>query len=575
MRVLGLLLVSCLLGLGGCGTHSTTPASRWYHSFTTRYNALYNAEIAFGEGYRELFSPPDQYYDYPLTTYPLLGAEGEGKNLVGLEVAEAKAKQVIRIHSLRIPPVGAVAESHTQREYNPSIHRAWLLLGQSQLFSGHRREAIETFAYIDRLFADDSVIQYRAKLWLLRALSLSEAAQEAREVALELDTIAAPLGDKLFPHLRYIAVAEYQLLVGDTITTTELLEQAALSAPLRSEQAQLYYLLGQLYTQKQDLAKAQSCWHRAKQLAPTISLELASILRGLELGEDDLVRRERALLTLAKRRRYREHRDAIYWHLGRLRHKQGDLPKAEHFWQTAVLHTTPSSSVYLDIQEALGLMYLRQGQWLLACEHYRQLAAALSLHHGHPRATAFASLQVRVDSLEHWIKIYRCSPSSDLIALKQPERYSKQPLLRPTSPASDPSVVGEAGRGYFDNPHRLQQGREIFAQQWGDRPLADRWRTSSARDPFALVRSADRSLTDSLSSSDNAAVSSPPTSSPLVSAASSQLSLDEVEEAMWRIAQILLDDFGLCSEATAVWHSMLKRFPAGRYADAVRHRLEE
>lgn len=572
MRVLWLLLISCFWGLSGCGTHSTTPASRLYHSLTTRYNALYNAEVAFDEGYRELFTPPDQYYDYLLATYPRPDIDGEGRGLAGLEVTEAKVKQTIRAHSLRVPPAGAVVEPHVQREYNPTIHRAWLLLGQAQLFSGRSIEAIETLAYVANLFASDSAIQYCAKLWLLRALSASGNIQDARKLALELDTITAPSEDKHFPHLRYIAFAEYQLLVGDTATAIERLEQSAQRTSYRPEQARLYYLLGQLYTHRQDYAMAITSWHRAAQLASTISLELASILRALEQEVEELSLREHALLSLVKRRRYREYREAIYWHLGRLKQSQGDLLQAERYWQSALLHTTPASSIYLDMQEALGLTYLRQGQWLFACEHYRQLAAALSLHRGHPRATTLSRSVARVDSLEHWVNIYRRSPSSDLPMLKLREQRRKQTLSLSRSSISEPSSVGEErSRAYFDDPRQLQQGRAAFAQQWGDRPLDDRWRTSQARDRFALAHVADSSLVDTLGGGGSSLVSVISSSSD--SADSSQLSLAEVEEAMWHIAQILLDDFALHSEATAVWHSMLKRFPEGRYADAVRHHL--
>lgn len=570
MHLLWLLLSCTLLGLGGCSSHTTTPASRFYHGLTTRYNALYNAQQAFDEAYWQLFSLEHEYYDYPLTTYPRLDRRIGGEIPHGFDIAEAKLKRAIRNHSLRTPPLGASPPAPSRhREYNPVIHRAWLLLGQTQLFSGKCEEALETFGYVARLFEAEPMTSRQAKLWQLRALVALGHSQEAQALYQEFGNQPSS-SEKSYPHLGQIASAEYHLLAGDTTVAIAELERALDLALHRGERARLCYLLGQLQATRQAHKEAIEAWRTASKLAPTIALELSAELRLLELGAQAKGITQRAIIALSKRHRYKAHRDMIYWSLGQLEEAWGNSAKAEQYWQEALANTTWTSGVYLDIQEALAKGYLKQGQWLLACAHYKPMASALAQSPGHPRAQLLAGSLGRIDSLAYWAEVYSRSPSQDLPQLRLPERTrSKAPSL-PSSATGLPSTQQGADHEYFDNPQWLQQGRVAFVQRWGERPLADRWRTSLVQSALASMPLEERD--DVASASEAVAHGSHSTSSEQASDVALPSS-SELEEAMWRIAQILDEDFALYAQAQEVWRSLLRRFPEGKYAEAIRSQL--
>lgn len=572
MRTLPLLFASCLLSLGSCGTHRTTPASRSYHSLTTRFNALYNAQIAFDDGYTQLFSLSNQCDEDLITTYPLSRQGRQGEIYSGFEIAEAKVKRAIQAHSLRTPPEGEGRECVGKREYNPSIHQAWFILGQAQLFSGKVAEALETFSYIAQLFDNNLEIQTRAKLWLLRSMSALKLTDDARVLyqSLAYQISQHTRGDKKFPHLTSITLAEYYLLQGDTTRAIVQLERATEKAPYRGERSRLHYLLGQLYATRGEQRQAISAWRTASELTPSIFMELSSTLRMLELSDDKPEELTSQLRSLANRRRYREYRDIVYWTLGRLEQSWGNLDTAEGYWLEALANTTTASRIYINVQRALGAMYLQQYQWLLACQHYRQLLTEQSLHQDDSGSMPpLPSIEV-VDSLAHWIKIYETNPSEDLPLLKQPRDHSQHPI-RPTSytPLSTSTRPMEASTGYFDNPRRLDEGRIAFAKRWGNRLLNDRWRTSRAQGSYFSMASNDTSsvVSDNEEPSLHASLDQ-------ISTKSSLPSLDGIEEAMWHIAQILYRDFGLLSESKTIVRSMIKRFPNGTYAKVGQSHLD-
>ncbi len=570
MRLLWLLLSCALVGLGGCSSHTTTPASRFYHGLTTRYNALYNAQQAFDEAYWQLFSLEHEYYDYPLTTYPRLDRRVGRELPQGFDIAEAKLKRAIRSHSLRMLPVGASTPTPSRhREYNPVIHRAWLLLGQTQLFSGKCEEALETFGYVARLFDTEPATSRQAKLWQLRALVALGRSQQAQALYQELGNHPSP-SDKSYPHLGQIAHAEYLLLAGDTTGAIAELEGALELASHRGERARLYYLLGQLQATRQTYKEAIEAWRTASKLAPTIALELSAELRLLELGAQTKDITRRAGLALSKRHRYKAHRDMIYWSLGRLEEAWGHSAKAEQYWQEALANTTWTSGVYLDIQEALAKCYLKQGQWLLACAHYKPMVSALAQSPGHPRAQLLAGSLGRIDSLAYWAEVYSHSPSQDLPQLRHPERTRSKVTSLPSSATDLSSTQQGADHEYFDNPQWLQQGRTIFVQRWGERPLTDRWRTSLVQSALAPMPLEER---DDVAFASEAAMHGSRSTSREQASSVAPPSSSELEEAMWRIAQILHEDFALHAQAQEVWRSLLRRFPQGKYAEAIRSQL--
>ena len=104
------------------------------------------------------------------------------------ERAIEKAQKAIRQHSIKRRPIRKPGRAYTdeykkwlaRREFNPFIHRAWLLLGKAQYQKGDFPEAASTFSYIVRLYDGQTNITSEALIWLsLSLIHISEPTRQA------------------------------------------------------------------------------------------------------------------------------------------------------------------------------------------------------------------------------------------------------------------------------------------------------------------------------------------------------------------------------------------------------------
>ena len=164
----GILILS--LVAVSCSTKKDTFLNRNFHAVATKYNVLYNGEVAFQEGVRELNSKYEDDFWELLPIEPIKFVENSSKsssletklgwksfsnkntdnqNLSSFERAEEKAVKAIQKHSMRF----------YGKEKNRQIDDAYLLLGKSRYYTERFIPAIEAFNYIIANFVS-SKIQY-------------------------------------------------------------------------------------------------------------------------------------------------------------------------------------------------------------------------------------------------------------------------------------------------------------------------------------------------------------------------------------------------------------------------------
>ena len=110
----------------------------------TKYNTLYNGDLAFDVGREELNSNyRDDYWEIlpverlEVTDEVKLDSEDNNPNFV---IAEEKATKAIQKHSMDIK----------DEERNPQIDEAFLLLGKARYFDQRYIPALESFNYVLR-----------------------------------------------------------------------------------------------------------------------------------------------------------------------------------------------------------------------------------------------------------------------------------------------------------------------------------------------------------------------------------------------------------------------------------------
>ena len=139
-----LVLISVLGGIAisSCSTKKDTFVNRNWHALNTKYNTLYNGNIAFEEGRTELNNTyHDDYWEVlpverlEVTDEIKLDSEDNNPNFI---IAEEKATKAIQKHSMDIKDV----------ERNPQTDEAFLLLGKARYFDQRYIPALEAFNYI-------------------------------------------------------------------------------------------------------------------------------------------------------------------------------------------------------------------------------------------------------------------------------------------------------------------------------------------------------------------------------------------------------------------------------------------
>ena len=132
--------------------------NRNWHSLNTKYNVLYNGNLALDAGLKEIEeSYKDNYWEIlPIERLSIVdefSKESETQNQ-NFERAEEKAVKAVQTHGMNIKG----------KEKNPQIDEAYILLGQSRYFSGRFIPALEAFNYVLFKYPGSSNINL-AKIW--------------------------------------------------------------------------------------------------------------------------------------------------------------------------------------------------------------------------------------------------------------------------------------------------------------------------------------------------------------------------------------------------------------------------
>ena len=281
----------CVLGSAvGCSTKRNDSASRFYHNLTTRYNVYHNGQLAFNEGYKALYHDLSESYTELLVPDPITrtaGQESSEETAVGGSLGKAieKGQKAIREHSIRTKPKVSREDLlrnpkkkafYNKMEYNPFLHNAWMMVGESQFYGGHFMEALATFSYMTRLYSTEDRVRDEARIWQARCYLALGWVDEANEILSNLpeDGIYKSRS-KTYP----LAETELALKQGDTLSAISHLQQTIDRKPIKAQRARLYYLLGQLYSKEGRWGEASRAFGRVIRLAPPYPLEFAATMR--------------------------------------------------------------------------------------------------------------------------------------------------------------------------------------------------------------------------------------------------------------------------------------------------------
>ncbi len=483
------------LAFSACSTKKDAFLNRNFHALNTKYNVLYNGNIAFEEGQKELNANyKDDYWELlpierlQVTEDIKLDSEDNNPNFV---IAEEKATKAIQKHSMDIKDL----------ERNPQTDEAFLLLGQARYFDQRYIPALEAFNYIIKKYNYSDKLN-EAHIWREKVnirLENEELALKNLKRLLKYEK----LEDQEYADARAMMAQAYiNLKVLDT--AVQQLKIASYYTKNKPEKGRYYYIIGQLYNRLQFKDSANYAFDKVIDLnrkSPRVYMINAEIqkIRNTEITDANKLEVFEHLTDLEENRENRPFLDRIYRQIAEF-HLQGESDSLALLYFNKSLRATQNEPKLNALNyENLAEYNFDENEYKIAGAYYDSVLTNL------PENTKkFRATKKKLDNLEDVIayedivqytdsvlNLYNMSPEdreayfSDYIAelKREAEAAAKKEEAMKTAGfvAFGETKGGKENKGkfYFYNVTSLGYGQTDFKQKWGDRTLEDDWRWSN------------------------------------------------------------------------------------------------
>ncbi len=492
------LLLVAILGavvFNACSTKKDAFLNRNWHALNTKYNVLYNGNIAFEEGREQLHSEyQDDYWEVlpierlQVTEEIKLDSEDNNPNFV---IAEEKATKAIQKHSMDI----------RDEERNPQTDEAFLLLGKARYFDQRYIPALEAFNYILKKYTYSDKLN-EANIWREKVnirLENEDLALKNLKRLLKYET----LKDQDYADARAMMAQAYiNLKVIDT--AVQNLKIASYYTKKNSEKGRYYYIIGQLYNQLGHKDSANYAFDKVIELnrkSPRVYMINSHLqkIKNTELNTENEAELLEYLTDLEENRENRPFLDKIYRQVAEYHLQKENDSLALVYFNKSLRATQNEPKLNALNYENLAEYNFDGNEYKTAGAYYDSVLTNL------PENTKkFRATKKKLDNLEDVIKyedIVQYNDSViDLYSMTEGEQTAyfedyiaelkrvaeeaakKEEAIRDAGFAAFGESKGgkeNKGKFYFYNITSLGYGQTDFRNRWGERQLEDDWRWSN------------------------------------------------------------------------------------------------
>lgn len=503
----GAVLMLLLVVSTSCSTKKNTWGTRAYHTTTTRFNIVFNAQTNYDKGIGELQKMQQDDYSNILSMYPISN-HANGQAVVStMDIVIEKSRKAIKLHSIQKKPQKNPKKAKDpeyqqwlkQAEFNPMVKKAWLLIGQAEFHKADFIGSIGTFTYITRHFAAEPAVVAEARIWMARAYAEMNWLYEAEEVLGKINEndvntdlnglFAATKADLLMKQGRYKE-------------TVPFLKIALAKEKNRYQKTRFNYILGQLLLLQNDRKTAANYFKSVLKLTPSYTMEFNARMQVLQAETTNPSKAIKSLEKMAKSPNNKEYLDQIYYAIGNIQLFAGKEDKAISAYQTAIKKSTRNGIEKAVVLLKLGDLYYGKKKYIDAQPCYEEASTIISnTHSDYARVTKLAEtlgdLAVNYNTVVLQDSLQQLSTLSDkeqrtivdkiiakLIADEEEAKLRAAEDAAALNAAGDEPAFGSAGltpvgttgEWYFYNPALITSGRTEFQRRWGKRKLEDQWR---------------------------------------------------------------------------------------------------
>ena len=462
---------------------------------TTKYNVLYNGQLAFDEGRQQLH---DAYRDnyWELLPVERLQVSGEVKldsedNNPNFLKAEEKATKAIQKHSMEIQ----------DRERNPQTDEAFLLLGKARYFDERYIPALEAFNYILRKYPDSDKLG-EAAVWREKTnirLGYAELAIKNLNRLFKYED----LKDQVYADARAIMGQAYlELKVPDTALMQ--LRTAAAYTKKPEEEGRYLFIIGQLYNLLEHKDSANMAFDRIIEMnrkVPRVYWINAHLkkIQNTPITAENRIFLDEYLTELEENRENRPFLDKIYRQRALFHRETGADSLALRYYNLSLRATANDPVINAFNYTDLADRYFDENAYRTAGAYYDSVLLNLK-----ENTREFRSIRKKRDNLDDVIayeevvqytdsviglyemepverQIYFQSYIDSLKAVAEAEALKKERQATAGFQAFAQTKGGKKNQGkfYFYNITSLGYGKTAFTNIWGERALEDNWRWSN------------------------------------------------------------------------------------------------
>ena len=481
-----------LFAVTSCSRKKDKFINRSWHSLNTKYNILYNGNIALEEG---LMTTNSIYSDNYWKTLPVerlqlnsdlfLTQKATNPNF---ERAEDKAIKAIQVHGMNIKG----------KEKNPQIDDSYIILGKARYYDSRFIPALEAFNYI--LFkypASDNI--NLAKIW-----------REKTNLRLENEGLAIKNLNELIDSNKLSN--EENILASSALAEVYIKNRKIDSAIIQLQRAssftkdnhylgRLRFIEGQLYSSIGFKDSANLAFDKVielKRKTPriyTISAHLEKV-KNFDFENDDKLALESLLWSLESNRENRPFLDKIYHHIANYHIRNNKDSLAITYYNKSLRTDSKDTHLTALNYQILAELNFDYSEYSLAGFYYDSTLLSLK-----ENSKAFRAIKRKRDNLEEVIfyegivqetdSILRLVEFSDdekeiyfqdfIDNLKLEEEANNNRATKRKS-FSSPSTITTKKKDktfYFYSPTTASFGKNEFERIWGKRALEINWRWSN------------------------------------------------------------------------------------------------
>ena len=516
------LLLLCLVLLTGCSTKKNTSGSRFWHSFTARFNTYHNGNEAYKEGMIAKETGNKDNYTEMLPFFMVENTKSAQLGASNFETAITKCEKAIHLHSIKKKPVLSANKTRSpktkaylqRKEFNPFLKHAWLLMGRAQYQKGDFIAAASTFSYITRLYAAEPIVANEARLWMARSYTAMDWYYDAE------DALGRALRDTIPSSLRQTlndTQADLFLSQGKYEEAVPLLQKAAKAERRKLPKARLYFLLGQVHRELGHKREAYKALRKCLKQNPPYELAFNARILQTEVLADAKTARKMVsrLQRMARSNNNKDYLDQVYYAMGNIYMAQNDTARAIGAYEKGRQKATRSGIEKGVLLLRLAGIYWEQADYEKAQKCYAEALGMIDKEYdGYADIARRSKIldelvpytsAVRLQDSLLWLSTIsedernaaidrviadlrrqeeeaRRAKADSAAAARQQNGQTFQLMDRQQgqSPQMNTQNTGQQQQDwYFYNTPLVQQGKQDFLRQWGRRKNEDDWRRAN------------------------------------------------------------------------------------------------